>query len=135
MTATPNTPVREIELHAREYLAEIAVGVIHERSGDNPLEEIRARIMQNTRAAESERSRLVPLIERFTSVRDRIRRKGEGENFLANVVQTKIDQMELNRLQLQLQFAKMQVALEMLAQYTYAEDVLAIGSRVQRFLR
>jgi len=118
-----SAPVREIDLAAREYLAETAIAVINERMGSDPLSEIKTRILQNVRAAESERGRIVPLIERFTKERALIQRKDGGDNFLASVLQGKIDQMELNRLQIQLMIAKMNIALEMLAQYHYVREV------------
>lgn len=111
---------REIEEAAREYLAQTAIEVMHERVGSDPIQEIRERIHANIAAADRERSRLVPLIERFEAIKARIRHDGEGENFLAAVVQRKIDELNLNRLQLQVMAAKMHVAREMLAAYRYA---------------
>lgn len=120
---TDNVPVREIELAAREYLAEIACAVIQERTSANLIHGINTRIRENIRCAESERGKLAEMGLRFAKVRDKIFRKTPGENFLGDVVQKKIDEIELNRLQIQLMIAKMNVALEILANFTFVDEV------------
>lgn len=127
-------PVREIELAAREYLRETACAAFHERMAYDPITEIRERIRAQIRQAGVERLALLGRIAKFERIVGRVVKKSEGENFLRDVVQRKLDEMRMNALQIQLMEAKMHIALEMLADYEYAPEVLAIGEERRQLL-